>query len=121
VIVRGEGQNSKGDDVLINGSILAKGRRLQMGVTFALKTSLLALLVASCSAPVAKRSQNGPAGVEKQLTGVVGSLPEQSPSIIAPRKTYQPTDDRDTAQLCHDLLHGGVRPANAAQDPQRCE
>lgn len=33
----------------------------------------------------------------------------------------QQTSDRRTEQLCHDLLHAGTRPANAASNPQRCE
>jgi hypothetical protein len=57
----------------------------------------------------------GPGTPAKPPDGGLWSQPDGG------RWSQQEIDLSDTKQLCHDLLHGGKRPPNAANDPARCE
>ena len=79
------------------------------------------LLVSACSTVPASRpggnAANSSAPEQTSATGTPGGQPPR----VAPASSEQLSDGRGTEQLCHDLLHKGRLPANAANDPQRCE
>jgi hypothetical protein len=59
------------------------------------------------------------AGATAKPPSAGADAPARAPDV--PSGSHQGNDRRDTEQLCHDLLHGGKRPADAASNPQRCE
>lgn len=87
----------------------------------ALRTVIVAgvtLLVAGCTTAPATRQSAGtgtPPG-----PAVVTGAPRGQQTDTPPVSPHERMDHRDTEQLCHDLLHRGNRPSDAARDPGRC-